>query len=272
MKIAAFGSCLSNLTIARLRRYGFEQLLSVHHNRSDAFLKYFVDKSAPQIPLEELMSKFVFKPEFEAETRKCILNQYVEGLGYHDLMPRRKETGRDFFQELQATKFDVILMDNFMDIASKMAVWKDHPVYGDSPVFFNFGSFENDKELLTEFDYTYDYLSGEQAAKNNMRIYKWLRRLQPDAKIFYLCYHWCTSPDNPRRQKAAQTFFHTLSRLAWFEKLIVMPPLTVAPQWTMGTENWPHFDDRVYEALAGYLFLHLQAGYGTPFKPFRLPR
>ncbi|MEI9905157.1 MAG: hypothetical protein WDN06_15240 [Asticcacaulis sp.] len=95
MKIAAFGSCLSNITIARMQRFGFEQLLSVHHNRSDAFLKYFVDQSSPQIPYDTLMAKFVFKPELEEETRKYIRNQYVEGLGYHDLMARKAANGLD---------------------------------------------------------------------------------------------------------------------------------------------------------------------------------
>lgn len=272
MKIAAFGSCLSNITIACMQKFGFEQLLSVHHNRSDAFLKYFVDKSAPQIPLDVLMEKFVFKPEHEAETRKYILNQYVEGLGYHDLLARKEANGLDFFQEIQREKFDVILMDNFMDLASKMAVWKDHPLYGNSPVFFNFGSFINEKELLSEFDYTYDYLSGVQSAKNNMRIYKWLRHYQPDAKIFFMCYHWCSSTDNPRRQRDAQDFFKKLTQLTVFENLMIIPPLTVEPQWGKGTEDWPHFDHRVYEALAGYIFLHTNAGYSAPFKPFKLPK
>ena len=131
MKIAAFGSCLSNLTIDKLKAYGFKQSISVHHNRSDAFLKYFVDRAAPQIPLDVLMEKFIFKPEQEDETRKYILNQYVEGLGFHDLMKRRKKYGLDFFEMMQTRQFDVILMDNFMDLASKMATWKDHPLYGD---------------------------------------------------------------------------------------------------------------------------------------------
>ncbi len=272
MKIAAFGSCLSNITIARMQRFGFEQLLSVHHNRSDAFLKYFVDRSSPQIPYDALMAKFVFKPELEEETRKYIRNQYVEGLGYHDLMARKAANGLDFFREIKEEKFDVILMDNFMDLASKMAVWKDHPVYGDSPVFFNFGSFENETELLSEFDYTYDYLSGQQSAINNMRIYKWLRRMQPDAKIYFMCYHGCSSTDNPRRQKAARDFYIKLSQLATFEDLILIPPLDVAENWQKGTEDWPHFQDPVYDALAGYLFLHICAGYGRPFKPFKLPK
>lgn len=272
MKIAAFGSCLSNITIARMQRFGFEQLLSVHHNRSDAFLKYFVDKSAPQIPFDELMAKFVFKPEHEAEARKYILNQYIEGLGYHDLLPLKEASGRNFIEELQTTKFDVILMDNFMDLASKLAVWKNHPVYGDSPVFFNFGSFENEKALLEEFDYTYDYLSGVQSAKNNLRIYKWLRKLQPDAKIVYMCYHWFSSTDNLRRTRDAQDFFQKISQLAMFEDLIILPPLQMGEAWGKGTDDWPHFQDPVYEALAGYLFLHLCAGYGRPFKPFKLPK
>jgi hypothetical protein len=46
----------------------------------------------------------------------------------------------------------------------------------------------------------------------------------------------------------------------------------VGPEWTKGPVDWPHFDDRVYDALAGYLFLHICAGYGTPFTAFRLPR
>lgn len=272
MKIAAFGSCMSNLTIARLQRYGFDQGLSVHHNRSDAFLKYFVDKSAPQIPLDVLLSKLVFRPEHEKEARKYILNQYADGLGYHDLLHLKEASGRTFVEELQTTKYDVIVMDNFMDLAAKLAVWKGHPVYGDSPVFFNFGSFENEKELLSEFDYTYDYLSGVQSAKNNLRIYKWLRKLQPEAQIYFMCYHWFSSTNNLRRQTDAKDFFRKLSQLAQFEDLIVIPPLQLDESWGKGTEDWPHFQDPVYDALAGYLFLHIQAGFGRPFKPFKLPK
>ena len=40
MKVLAFGSCMSNITVAWLKKdYGFERTHSVHYNISDSFLK-----------------------------------------------------------------------------------------------------------------------------------------------------------------------------------------------------------------------------------------
>jgi hypothetical protein len=100
---------------------------------------------------------------------------------------------------ISTAKIDVILMDNFMDIAAKLVVCKSIPEFSQSPLFLNAGFYQNEQQINEMFDWWGDYLTPEQSAFHTMRIYKWLRLRQPSAKIFFLPFHWSSSPNAPDR-------------------------------------------------------------------------
>jgi hypothetical protein len=162
-------------------------------------------------------------------------------------------------------------MDNFMDVAAKLAFSTIDSRYKNSPIFFNHGFYENEAELSREFHFT-DFLTPRKSALNNLAIYKWIRSFQPKAKIFYLPYHFCSSLEHKDRYLRIYNFYKEFSKLVQGEELYLVPPSNVVPNLTKGEEDWPHFEMSVYKALAGYIFLHSYANFERPGRPYRLPK
>lgn len=251
--VAVIGSCMSNLTAARLEQmFGFEQTHCVHHNRSDAFLKYYVDRSHELIP-KSTFSHLVMKPQFGAVEQAILDNQYPDDIGYFQLQHRKRQ-GKSFFDDLRETKIDLILLDNFMDVASMLVEDTSDPEAAGRPLFLNVGFYEQERELTERFRFT-PFLSPLESALNWLRIYRWLRELQPQAKIIFLPYHSCSSVTNLQRYERIIGFSSIFSRVAVGENLIVIPPLNVPPELTKGEDDWPHFQDKIYDALAGRVYL-----------------
>jgi hypothetical protein len=254
MKVMAFGSCMSNLTINRLvADYGFTQTHSVHHNRSDNFIRYFIDRESEMIPHDFFDGLLSYKSDTENQARMFLRNQYADWIGFHEI--EKKSANQNLFADLSTETIDVILMDNYMDISSKLMKCVSDVDLADRPLFINPGFYTNQEEVNSLFDWSGDFLTPEESAKNNVTIYRWLREQQPRAKIFYLTYHSCSSTDYPERFSRARYFYPALVKAAEGEDLNIVPPLEVPPELTKGQIDWPHFQPQVYRALAGYVYL-----------------
>ncbi len=270
MKVMVFGSCMSNLAAFELiHTYGFEQTHSVHHNRSDAFLTYYVDKTNDMIPLEYWESKLIYKEDPRGEAKQFLINQYPEGLGFHGMMDK-KRPGKSFIEDVEEIQADVILMDNFMDIAAKLVYSNSDPFRATRPLFLNHGFYQNEMELAQEYVHT-EYLTPTESAENWLRIYRWLRERQPKAHIFFLPYHSCSSYAAPDRYRRARDFYLEFEPLARDEDLFLIPPVETVPELTKGEEDWPHFQIPIYKGLAGYIYLHTVGGLARPGQLHRLP-
>jgi hypothetical protein len=266
--VLVFGSCLSNLTAARLvAKFNFKQTHSVHHNRSDVFIDYHLEKNKEMIPLDYLESHLFYKKPLEKEARQFLRNQYAEYLGFHDLLDNKRE-GHTFFDDIEEFSFDVILLDNFMDIAAKLVTWKTHKRYSDRKIFLNIGFYENEAELTPQFWHD-EYLTPKQSVENWIRIYRWIREKQPKAKIYFLSYHYCSSLTAPDRFARIKGFYTCFSEQAKACDLVILPPLNVRPSLTKGEVDWPHFDDAVYDALAGIIFLDYESDLLAELKEFK---
>jgi hypothetical protein len=253
MKAMAFGSCMSNLTIAALMAsFDFEQTHSIHHNRSDNFIRYYIDRTSEMIPESYFDELLVYKAHSESQAKQFLQNQYPAYIGFHDLL-HKKDPGSTFFDDIRNQQFDVILLDNFMDIAARLMIHRQHPAYSQSPLFLNTG-FYNNKEVI-------ESLEPERSAENWIVIYRWLRQYQPTAKMFFLPYHSCTSTSSPARYERARAFYPALKKLAQDEDLHIIPPLSPPMHLTKGEENWPHFEKSVYRGLAGYVYLNTIGGF-----------
>ncbi len=251
---------MSNLTIASLKAmFGFEQTHSVHHNRSDNFIRYFIEQTDEMIPEEYFDNLLSYKPESEAQARQFLQNQYRKYVGFHGLLDK-KDPNTDFLIDLATYQFDVILLDNFMDIAARLMVHKARREFMRSPLFLNAGFYSNQAEILSLFDWFGDYLTPQESAENWLKIYKWLREFQPNAKMFFLSYHYCTSTSSPDRYRRAREFYPAFKAMTEGEDIHVVPPLCPPLELTKGEVNWPHFEPPIYRALAGYVYLHTVGG------------
>jgi hypothetical protein len=256
--VLVFGSCMSNLTAARLvSKFNFQQTHSVHHNRSDVFIDYHIDKNKEMVPLDYLESHFVYKSSTEKEARQFLRNQYAEYLGFHDLIANKRKY-KTFFDDIEELSFDIILLDNFMDVAAKLVRWKSHNEYTNQPLFLNIGFYENENDLKPQFWHD-EYLTPEASAENWVKIYRWIRERQIHAKIYFLSYHYCSSVSVPERYFRIKDFYTCFSEKAKDCDLRILPPLNVRSSLTKGEIDWPHFDDAIYEALAGMIFLDYES-------------
>ena len=265
MKIITVGSCLSNLTASHLvSKYGLMQTHSVHHNRSDNLINYFIEKSVPQIPLDYLNSLLKPKEEHRKAAHQFINNQYDENLGFHDLA-NTKLPNQTFMNDIQNNKYDVILLDNLPDISYLLLYPTDMPEYSKSGLFLNLGFYEGEEELSKKFKYG-AFLSPEESVSNHIKIITFLKIHQPQAKIFFLPFHHTTSKHDLERHTRIIDFYEKFKDWAYANDIVVIPPLDIDNSLMANVNDWTHFKMHVYEALAGTIYLNLFCNLPKPSK------
>jgi len=115
MLIATIGSCLSrNITDCLI---GTRVLNSVYHGRSDRLVDILSTGGAKLRPLDELCELMaVGRTETgEFSPPNLLRNQSAEGFGRH-----RLPDGIPFHRALVEERFDLILVDNFMDLGARL--------------------------------------------------------------------------------------------------------------------------------------------------------
>lgn len=268
MKSATIGSCLSNLTASRLSiDFGVTQTLRILHNRSDNFVKYYIDRSAKMIDMSYFDNFLVDTDKFRVDARYFLQNQQPETIGYAQLQDRRRE-GIDFFTELAEEPLDIILIDNFMDVSSKL-MRSTQPEWAESPVFLNPGFYENQDEILKNFTFT-DFLTPKESAEGQNRIVQYVRQLQPTAKIFFLCFQYSTSEDSLERMARAHAFYDEFKKIV-DPGIYLIPPIDLPADLRI-PGDWSHFVyPKVYQAIAGYIYLTAQANLPRIGEDYRMP-
>lgn len=234
--------------------YGCKEVFRIHHNRSDQFVNYFVDRS--EVPFEGTWLRDFLKPRPElADTAEAFLNnQYRPYIGYENTLKHKVTADSDFVKMLETETVDIIMLDNFMDVTSKILRLKS----GESPerkVFFPLHFYENIAEIEEKFEFT-DYLTPEESARNWIKIYKFFRQLQPKAKIYMVCWSNATSRANPERTDRILGFYDHVYDMAQGMDLNIIPPLDVPDELTNGPDDWYHMASKMYQAVAGYVFTH----------------
>jgi len=258
MKIISIGSCLSHLTAKKLDfKYGFKLEHNIYHNRSDAIINYFVDKNRMQIPFELLSKMLTPKQEYLKISKKFLENQYLEKtFGYYELI---KSSNQNFLYDIKHNSYDAILIDNLMDVAFKLALPTENSQFTDfssSGVYLNLHFYENEEYLKSQFKYD-DFLTPQQSVNNHIKIISYLKALQPKAKIFFLPYHYSTSSNVPDRQIRMKLFYSIFKEYAFANNIYLIPPLNIKDDLILKDNDWTHYKDHVYEALASMIYLNL---------------
>lgn len=257
MKFAVFGSCMSNLPAAALTStYGWTQTHSIHHNRSDYFIKCFIEESTPPKAYADLSRTFQLREDAPRDAAFILQNQSRDLIGLHELQSN-KETYGNFIEYINRDPWDVILLDNFMDVAAKLVYDRFEDPDQTRLLFLN-ASFYKDSEQIADRYYHTEFLSPEESARNWLAIYKWIRERQPNAKIFFLSYHYCSSTEHQERYQRIFGFYPEFTKICRGEDINIFSPLNVRDDLTNGQEDWPHFQMPLYHALAGHIYLSVE--------------
>ncbi|MBU3568575.1 GSCFA domain-containing protein [Polynucleobacter alcilacus] len=254
MKVITIGSCMSQLTASQLvAKYGFEHTHCVYHNRSDCLVDYFIEKKRTQIPLN-LISKLLIAKEDSASHADLVLrNQYEENLGFNAI---KNENNSTFIEDVKNNQYDVILIDNLLDVSAVLMYPKEMPEFLDSGLCVHLGWYKNENELLEKFRLG-KYLTPEESISNQIRLINFLKQYQPTAKIIFIPYHYCSSKGDPARQNRIIGFYEGFKDWAKANKIYVIPPLNVADSNMQSPEDWTHFKSHIYEALASLCYLNI---------------
>ena len=264
---AVMGSCLANLTgVFLMHDYRWERLNNASGLRSDHYLDYFIERTRKMPPKDTLLSMLQFEPKTEPEARQRVEENYIETCGRFQ-MPGE---GPGLFENLETKAFDVFLFDNLYDIARRSTIYKPRAGEDGFSLYLPLNRFANAIELRERFRYG-DYLTGREAAKNWARIIEYVRQRQPQAKLFFLCGHYCTSVDQPDRYRRAVEFYLTLRELGTGLGVHVVPPLDLDIALTKAPDDFYHYDMSVYKALAGYIQANVVGKWPLLSKPPNLP-
>ncbi|WP_282177110.1 hypothetical protein [Vibrio nereis] len=250
-KIGIIGSCLSNLTAINMcRDYSYNRVFNVAHNRSDAFVNKFVTKNWEQIPYLDMVKELDIKEEYRSQGEKILLNQYEEGLGLHEL-----EGERPFHEH---NDVDLLILDNFMDVASLLLEHKN--VERKTPFFMNTNFINNSDS----FAYGY-FLTPSDSVSNWICIIDYLKQRFPKAKIVFLSFHHSTLVGKENHKSRAASFDRIFSDwVSGKDNIIHIPALTIKPEFTKGPEDWAHFDSSIYKSLAGLINLSFNSTMDFP--------
>ncbi|WP_234732276.1 hypothetical protein [Acidocella facilis] len=271
-KIGYLGSCLSSIPIAALvDNYGFEECFRIHHNRSDAFRHYHCERSRNMLNRDWLDSFLVPNDDENTarDAEEFLDNQMLPHIGFEGTLRDRRGKGQTLFDVLQNSELDVILLDNFMDIAAKLMVKKNDQEFGSSPLFLNPHFYKNHDEVVNAFEFT-EYLTPQDSASNWKVIYDWFRSLQPKAKIIFLCFPYATSRDTMERFNRARDFYIEFEQVMRGRDIEIIPPLDVEECLTNGPSDWYHVKPSLYQSLAGYIFLRTVAKFPKMGSPYLL--
>ena len=241
MRIATFGSCMSwNIGLTYRKLFGGKVVSAVYHNRSDHFLACHIDKRITLPPFKEmlplLLSEAEEQKEPEERATQILRNQYPDGIGLH----RLGKLGILFPTAVKARKIDLLLLDNYIDLAGRMIRCIDGPLAG-TQVFLRASDF-----LPTSGKWELGPSLGVDESLANMgRIVAWVREHSPDTHIAFCCFPHNTYEGKPEWVERASSFSSRLD----LPGTLTIPALDVPK--SMQTKHKQHFEVAFYAALAG---------------------
>jgi hypothetical protein len=235
MKIISFGSCLSKYTADQfVSLCGGEVISCVYHNRSDAFVRNYIENKNQLPDYKWLREQIEIPAEHESVSKSIILNQYPERIGKHLIKAKA-----NFFTVLEKEKADLVIMDNYMDIGAKLLSFIENP---ELKFFLNSNYIKELKAKLV----VSDFIKPEEAAKNYRLIIDFIRLKQPQAKFVFIHFPYAQY-DDPKREKRALGFLELFKP----EEVKLIAPVKVNKEYLAETPG--HFKPEQYAFYAGII-------------------
>lgn len=243
MNILTFGSCMSHITAGHMRTiFGANVLSSVTSVRSDIFYHYYIAKDKQIIPRKLIEENLIISKEFENDPNYISPNRLLD-YQYPDA-EGRYSFSRQTYEKIKNKKFDIMIIDNHVDISSKLSYWKHDDQYKESPILLRKQDYENFDDYFT----LGEQLSCSKSIEYINLIIDFCKLHQPNLKVYFINYPYNTYVNNSKRQTKARLFERTFQR----NDITIIPAPTVPKLYQK--ENDPaHFQSEIYISLAGYI-------------------
>lgn len=254
MKVAVIGSCLSNLpAVFMARDFGWMRLNNAATQRSDLFLKHVVEGVGPP-PVEDVRSLFGLPGESHP------LDRYLlENYRHHCGLTEMPLGAAPLWRNLHDEQFDLILLDNLADIVYGKAAYKgtEFPPF---ELAFEVSQTPRASELVGQFEFLPE-LTAQQSADNWVAILRFVKNLQPQARLVFSSAPYCTAIGDPGRYDRAIAFHNLFVERATAMGVEVLPPPDIPLALTKLPDDRDHFDLSVYQAIAGHLHMSVVGGW-----------
>jgi hypothetical protein len=217
---------------------------------SGYFVEKFLNRSENFRFLENFSERIRWKVGFEKDGARWLNECYRERVGH-------METALDkpgLFETLESQKVDLVLMDNLHDSHARLLCSRAKSGETEYSFPFSLSRCENEQELAQDFYYG-PPLEAEESVFNWKTIVRFIKNKQPNAQIIFYCAHSCTSIDIPDQYNRICDFYQLFSPLETELGITIIPPLNLPLELTKMPDDRDHFENRVYRAMAGQIFL-----------------
>ncbi len=229
--ILTFGSCLSRYIARSYKRlYSGEIISSVYHNRSDYFVESFITNVQKPVDNSTISELALNHSNADEDSINILENQTLARCGMHKV-----DTVENIFSLIEKNLYDIIFIDNFMDIAAKLSHC------GDEKVFLR-------PQDYTNYSLKYkigDYISTTKSVESFNLIIDYFKKRNPKAKIFFFHFPWNTYENDEQRKKRSLSFFNEFIR----DDIFIIPPQNAPKIYRTGVSS--HFEEPQYTAYAG---------------------
>lgn len=242
MRILTFGSCLARYTANNYTKlFGGEVVTSVFHNRADAFVGRFIDRNWISYEFEEmdrLLRTHNAEDNPDADPALILRNQYEEWIGLH-----RLPEGIGLFEGLRQKSYDLIIADNYMDLAGRLVSKRGDSRAG---IFLRPADFEAE-----DSKWVYgDFLEPKVGVQCMMRILEFFKSEVPKARVVFMNFPYSTYKVLHRIKRTKE-----YQRLFSFDGALIIPCIEIRPSFR--TSSNQHYKHGQYCAYAGWIYQHL---------------
>lgn len=242
MKILTFGSCLAKYTaktyIGLINRNA--RLAGVvQHNRIDQFVKTYITHEIMEMPIKFINSIYKNQNKLIIDNQKITHTLGKDPLCEHD----------GFMDALEYDNIDLIIIDNFIDLAAKLIYTKNR----------KFSIFANTKEC-TDLDLLNLYLEPNFLDLNQLyaeyceKLLYFLRRKQPKAKIVFINFPYEHHHSKNIVNRCIET--ESISQNLKFDLNIKLFPINECDL----ADGRSHFKLRIYQYYASLVHTFLEYG------------
>jgi len=144
---------------------------------------------------------------------------------------------------MQSHSVDLILIDNFMDIASRLVRDK-----ATGKCFFVHSTSYSQELFSKRFDYT-EFISSKDSISNYLTIINWLRLFQPNAVVYFVPLPSAVHGHDDRESvKRAAEFRRDLAIGSLSVPVLNMP--NVQREHMLAADDWCHYAPAYYQDVA----------------------
>jgi len=210
--------------------------------------RYFV-RQEPLPSREVVATVLAVKPEHAADAKLVVDRMYRRGVGMSYMPP----TTKPLEDNLRHERFDLFLLDNQCDTHFLKTRYLSLSGTLDFELAFPMHWSERYEASPDSFQ-TLPRQEPAESARHWVEIVRYLKTVQPAARIIFLCASPSTVERDPDRKARADAFAGPFRAALDSIAIEIVPPLQVPRELTKLPDDQDHFDILVCRALAGHVF------------------